>query len=115
MDDSIRRAKLKRLDQIREQKKVHLKDFIQKRMKQDPENIKISRSHTVGLPLKSGTWLHSRRNPFQFLKTIGHELSEIQNNSIESTYVQVHLIIDPESWIQGISETISDIIYTQDS
>ena len=39
MDDSIRRAKLKRLDQIREQKKVHLKEFIQKRMKQDPENL----------------------------------------------------------------------------
>ena len=75
MDDSIRSAKLKRLDQIREQKRVHLKDFIQKRMKQDPENIKISRSHPVGLPLKSGTWLHSRRNPFHFLKTNGQKVS----------------------------------------
>jgi len=75
VDDSIRRAKLKRLDQIREQKKVHLKEFIQKRMKQDPENLKISRSHPVGLPLKSGTWLHSRRNPFHFLKASDHELS----------------------------------------
>jgi len=75
VDDSIRRAKLKRLDQIREQKKVHLKDFIQKRMKQDPENIKISRSHSVGLPLKSGSWLHGRRNPFHFLKTNDQKVS----------------------------------------
>ena len=41
----------------------------------DPENIKISRSHPVGLPLKSGTWLHSRRNPFHFLKTNDQKVS----------------------------------------
>ena len=52
-----------------------LSAFIQKRMKQDPENLNICRSHPVGLPLKSGTWLHSRRNPFHFLKTNGQKVS----------------------------------------
>ncbi|HJL85604.1 MAG: hypothetical protein QF560_13150 [SAR324 cluster bacterium] len=68
MDDSIRRAKLKRLQQIHEQKRLHLKERFQKRMEQDPENVTCRESHSLHMPLKSRTWLHSRRHPFKFLE-----------------------------------------------
>ena len=68
MDDSIRRAKLKRLQQIQEQKRLHLKERFQKQMEQDPENVNYRESHSLHMPLKSRTWLHSRRHPFKFLE-----------------------------------------------
>ena len=68
MDDSIRRAKLKRLHQIQEQKRLHLKELFQKRMEQEPENVNYRESHHRHMPLESRTWLHSRRHPFKFLE-----------------------------------------------
>ena len=68
MDDSIRRAKLKKLNQIQEQKSQHLKERFQKRLEEDPENLTYRDSHPLHLPLKSRTWLHSRRHPYKFLE-----------------------------------------------